>query len=98
MPKFRLPTLTMTTDIVIFSIRGERLEILLIQRGNPPFQGSWAASGRPRRARRRPRCLRPPRIGGRDWRYRPEARAAPRLRSTATGTRGAGSSPSPITP
>ena len=45
MPKFRLPTLTMTTDIVIFTIRGERLEILLIQRGNPPFQGRWALPG-----------------------------------------------------
>jgi 8-oxo-dGTP diphosphatase len=45
MPKYRLPTLTMTTDIVIFSIRGERLEILLIQRGNPPFQGRWALPG-----------------------------------------------------
>ena len=45
MPKFRLPTLTMTTDIVIFTIRGKRLEILLIQRGNPPFQGSWALPG-----------------------------------------------------
>jgi hypothetical protein len=28
MPKFRMPTLTMTTDIVIFTIRDERLEIL----------------------------------------------------------------------
>src|ERR1700722_16479934 len=45
MPKFRLPMLTMTTDIVIFIIRAERLEILLIQRGNPPFQGSWALPG-----------------------------------------------------
>ena len=45
MPKFRMPTLTMTTDIVIFTIRDERLEILLIQRGNPPFQGSWALPG-----------------------------------------------------
>jgi 8-oxo-dGTP diphosphatase len=45
MPKFRLPTLTMTTDIVIFTIRDARLEILLIQRGNPPFQGSWALPG-----------------------------------------------------
>jgi 8-oxo-dGTP diphosphatase len=41
----RLPTLTMTSDIVIFTIRGEHLEILLIQRGNPPFQGSWALPG-----------------------------------------------------
>jgi 8-oxo-dGTP diphosphatase len=45
MPKFRMPTLTMTTDVVIFTIRDERLEILLIQRGNPPFQGSWALPG-----------------------------------------------------
>jgi 8-oxo-dGTP diphosphatase len=45
MPKFRMPTLTLTTDIVIFTIRDERLEILLIQRGNPPFQGSWALPG-----------------------------------------------------
>jgi 8-oxo-dGTP diphosphatase len=45
MPKFRMPTLTMTTDIVIFTIRNDRLEILLIQRGNPPFQGSWALPG-----------------------------------------------------
>jgi 8-oxo-dGTP diphosphatase len=45
MPKIRMPTLTMTTDIVICTIRDERLEILLIQRGNPPFQGSWALPG-----------------------------------------------------
>ena len=35
----------MTTDIVIFTIREERLELLLIQRRNPPFQGSWALPG-----------------------------------------------------
>ena len=35
----------MTTDIAIFTIRGDRLEILLIQRGNPPFQGQWALPG-----------------------------------------------------
>ncbi|MGP0063683.1 MAG: NUDIX domain-containing protein [Isosphaeraceae bacterium] len=45
MPKFRLPKLTMTTDIAIFTIREDRLEILLIQRGNPPFQGDWALPG-----------------------------------------------------
>jgi 8-oxo-dGTP diphosphatase len=45
MPKFRPPTLTMTTDIAIFTIRDERLEILLIQRKNPPFQGHWALPG-----------------------------------------------------
>jgi 8-oxo-dGTP diphosphatase len=45
MAKFRMPTLTMTTDVVIFTIRNERLEVLLIQRGNPPFQGEWALPG-----------------------------------------------------
>ena len=45
MPRYRLPTLTLTTDIVIFTIRDQRLEILLIQRGNPPFQGRWALPG-----------------------------------------------------
>ena len=45
MAKFRMPKLTMTTDIVIFTIRDERLEILLIQRGNPPYQGKWALPG-----------------------------------------------------
>ena len=45
MPKFRMPTLTMTTDIVIFTIRDDRLEILLIERQNPPYQGKWALPG-----------------------------------------------------
>jgi 8-oxo-dGTP diphosphatase len=45
MAKFHPPTLTMTTDIVIFTIRGDRPEVLLIQRGNPPFQGTWALPG-----------------------------------------------------
>jgi hypothetical protein len=57
MPKFRMPTLTMTTDIVIFTIRDARLEVLLIQRGNPPYQGKWAGclgcSQRPLVRRRR---------------------------------------------
>ena len=45
MPAYHPPTMTMTTDIVIFTIRDERLELLLIQRGNPPFQGNWALPG-----------------------------------------------------
>jgi 8-oxo-dGTP diphosphatase len=40
-----MPTLTMTTDIVIFTIRDARLEVLLIQRGNPPYLGKWALPG-----------------------------------------------------
>ncbi len=45
MPAFKRPKLTMTTDIAIFTIRAERLEILLIRRGNPPFRGRWALPG-----------------------------------------------------
>lgn len=45
MSKFRMPTLTMTTDIAIFTIRDGRPVILLIQRGHPPFQGRWALPG-----------------------------------------------------
>jgi 8-oxo-dGTP diphosphatase len=45
MPAHKLPKVTMTTDIVIFTIRGGSLEVLLIQRGNPPFQGCWALPG-----------------------------------------------------
>lgn len=45
MPAYRLPKVTMTTDIAIFTISEDHLEILLIQRGNPPFQGQWALPG-----------------------------------------------------
>jgi 8-oxo-dGTP diphosphatase len=45
MAKFRMPKVTMTTDLVIFTIREGHLEILLIQRSNPPFQGWWALPG-----------------------------------------------------
>lgn len=45
MPAYKSPKLTMTTDIVIFTIREDRLEILLIQRGHPPFKGDWALPG-----------------------------------------------------
>ena len=45
MPAHKLPKVTMTTDIVIFTIREDRPEVLLIRRGNPPFQGHWALPG-----------------------------------------------------
>ena len=45
MPAFHPPKVTLTTDIAIFTIREERLEILLIRRGNSPFQGRWALPG-----------------------------------------------------
>lgn len=34
-----------TTDIVIFSIIGEALQVLLIERGKDPFKGQWALPG-----------------------------------------------------
>ena len=32
-------------DIVIFSLRDDELQVLLIQRGIAPFQGRWALPG-----------------------------------------------------
>jgi 8-oxo-dGTP diphosphatase len=34
-----------TTDIVIFTIREEKLELLLIKRKNEPYQGTWGLPG-----------------------------------------------------
>lgn len=34
-----------TVDIVIFSLRDDELQVLLIQRGVPPFEGRWALPG-----------------------------------------------------
>jgi len=34
-----------TVDIVIFTIRDERLHVLLVKRGIPPFAGRWAIPG-----------------------------------------------------
>jgi 8-oxo-dGTP diphosphatase len=45
MPRFQMPKVTMATDIVIFTVRDGHLEVLLIQRRNPPFQRSWALPG-----------------------------------------------------
>ncbi len=39
------PHPAVTTDIVIFTIRDEKLQLLLIRRRNPPFQGEWALPG-----------------------------------------------------
>jgi len=42
---YRYPHPAVTTDIVVFTIREQRLHLLLIQRANPPFQGHWALPG-----------------------------------------------------
>jgi 8-oxo-dGTP diphosphatase len=39
------PNPAVTTDIVIFTIREEKLELLLIKRKNDPFKGAWGLPG-----------------------------------------------------
>lgn len=41
----RPPKLFVTCDLVIFTIRQEALNVLLIQRRYPPFKGRWALPG-----------------------------------------------------
>ncbi len=45
MPETEYPKPSVTTDIVIFTIRDEQLQVLLIERGMPPFEGDWALPG-----------------------------------------------------
>lgn len=42
---YRHPHPALTTDIVLFTLRAEKLQLLLIRRRNPPFQGGWALPG-----------------------------------------------------
>jgi 8-oxo-dGTP diphosphatase len=37
--------LRVTVDIVIFALRDAELQVLLVQRGVPPYQGEWALPG-----------------------------------------------------
>ena len=39
------PHPAVTTDCVVFGFDGVRLNVLLIERGNDPFKGSWAFPG-----------------------------------------------------
>ena len=43
--KYTHPRPAVTVDIVIFSLREGSLQVLLIQRGEPPFQHKWALPG-----------------------------------------------------
>lgn len=42
---YRYPHPAVTTDVVLFTIREDSLQLLLIERGNDPFKGSWALPG-----------------------------------------------------
>jgi 8-oxo-dGTP diphosphatase len=42
---YQYPHPAVTTDIVVFSIREGRLQLLLIRRGREPYQGMWALPG-----------------------------------------------------
>ena len=42
---YRYPHLAVTTDCVIFGFDGERLQVLLIERGIEPYKGRWAFPG-----------------------------------------------------
>jgi 8-oxo-dGTP diphosphatase len=42
---YAYPHPAVTTDIVLFTIRNETLQLLLIRRGMPPFQECWALPG-----------------------------------------------------
>jgi 8-oxo-dGTP diphosphatase len=39
------PRPSVTVDVIIFTLRGGDLQVLLIRRRNPPFQGMWAIPG-----------------------------------------------------
>jgi 8-oxo-dGTP diphosphatase len=42
---YRYPHPAVTTDVVVFTVRADRLHLLLVRRRNPPFQGQWALPG-----------------------------------------------------
>lgn len=39
------PSFAVTVDIVVFTIKDDRLQMVLIQRGAPPFEAAWALPG-----------------------------------------------------
>jgi len=42
---YKYPHPSVTTDCVVFGFDGNKLNLLLIERGNEPFKGSWALPG-----------------------------------------------------
>ena len=43
--QYPYPHPAVTTDIVVFTIRRQHLQLLLIRRGNEPYKGKWALPG-----------------------------------------------------
>jgi len=41
----KYPKPSLTADALVFTGQGETMKVLLIRRGNPPFQGEWAFPG-----------------------------------------------------
>ena len=39
---YEYPHPAVTTDVVVFTIREQRLQLLLVKRGSEPFKGHWA--------------------------------------------------------
>jgi len=42
---YEFPKASLTVDCVVFGLDSDHLQVLLIQRGIPPFQGQWALPG-----------------------------------------------------
>ena len=42
---YEYPRPMVTLDAVVFSVNGGETKVLLIRRGNPPFEGQWALPG-----------------------------------------------------
>ena len=45
MYSYAYPCPALTVDVVIFTLRGERLQVLLVRRAGEPFEGCWALPG-----------------------------------------------------
>jgi 8-oxo-dGTP diphosphatase len=45
MYSYEYPRPAVTVDIIIFTLRESKLQVLLVQRGHPPFEDAWALPG-----------------------------------------------------